>query len=328
MEEAAQGQGGGGNQDSDISPKTYGALVWAYFKDFKPSPSPAMIIDHKYTVCEPSKGNACIFWLGYNQVGEISMRDTVDFLKKFDRHYTQRTSDKQYKKGVFQALQECHQRAANKVGPSIESNDVKSLILWAQKGFPLRDGNINDLCTKVGTSHLSSYVAQFLSVIKKAEAYKKAQEWKKKIDLMNEVRNDKRDIERVCITCPDVDLPVVAQHPIFVGGLCKTCKADREFMDKNVDDEFKTNLCSICVRPGDIVICCTCLKGYCESCLRLPVGPKEYRKVERLDPWECYLHDDGDDDDDSTCLIKKRENWEENITDSADVLVEQVFVHL
>ena len=165
---------------------------------------------------------------------------------------------------------------------------------------------------------MSSYVSQYLSVIKKAETYRKAQEWKKKIDLINEIRNNKCDIERVCITCPDVDLPVVTEHPIFEGGLCSSCKADREFMDKNTDDEYKTNLCCICVRPGDIVICCTCPKGYCESCLRLLVGPKEYRKVERLDPWVCYLHNEEDDDNDSTCLIRKRENWEENNTVIAD----------
>ena len=76
-----------------------------------------------------------------HEPGMVVVCDTVDFLKKFDRHYTQRTSDKEYKRGVFQALQECHKRAGNKVGSSIDSNDVKSLLIWAQKGFPLRDGN-------------------------------------------------------------------------------------------------------------------------------------------------------------------------------------------
>ncbi|CAL4071740.1 unnamed protein product, partial [Meganyctiphanes norvegica] len=292
----------------EVSPSAYGALVWAQFENWRPSP--AIIIDPNEVIEHPQNGNLCIFWLGYNQVGDISKKNTTDFVEHFSKHYAQRTSEQQYKRGVFQALQECHHRAGKKANLNIDSSNIKSLVLWAQKKFPLKEGQLKDLRTNAKSSLLSAYVSQYLSVIKKVETYSNVQEWNKKIDYLNEVRDNRRDVKLVCITCPDVELPVVAQHPIYEGGLCNTCKTDREFMNKNIEDEDKSNLCCVCMRPGKIVICSTCSNGYCESCIRLLVDSKEFRNVKKLDPWECYLHND---DDHIVGLMKKRANWEDNI---------------
>ncbi|XP_065883900.1 DNA (cytosine-5)-methyltransferase 3C-like isoform X3 [Dysidea avara] len=120
------------------------------------------------------------------------------------------------------------------------------------------------------------------------------------------VAEKKLKINEICISCGSV--AVVANHPLFEGGLCKKCK--ESFMEcvYLFDDDGSQMYCTICCGGDEVFMCDApnCSKVYCGMCIEHLCGKEELQRVQEAETWECYLCSR---DYFKLGLLCKRDNW-------------------
>jgi hypothetical protein len=89
------------------------------------------------------------------------------------------------------------------------------------------------------------------------------------------VAQGKLNIEDVCLSCGSTS--VIAQHPLFAGGFCRSCK--EVFMECAYlfDDDGTQMYCTLCSGGTEVFMCDTpnCSKVYCGPCIEKLCGLTE-----------------------------------------------------
>uniref|UniRef100_UPI00398F56DE DNA (cytosine-5)-methyltransferase 3-like n=1 Tax=Pristiophorus japonicus TaxID=55135 RepID=UPI00398F56DE len=104
-----------------------------------------------------------------------------------------------------------------------------------------------------------------------------------------EIKNNKRRIEEICISCGS--LQVITQHPLFEGGLCDPCKDN--FLESIFlyDQDGYQSYCTICCGGSKVLMCGNsgCKRCYCCECLDALVNPGAAKIAEAMDHWTCFM---------------------------------------
>ncbi|OCT64683.1 DNA (cytosine-5)-methyltransferase 3A [Xenopus laevis] len=127
--------------------------------------------------------------------------------------------------------------------------------------------------------------------------------------LLEEVKNNLRDIEDFCIACGSLN--VTFEHPLFIGGMCQNCKG--WFLDwgYQFDEDGYQSYCSICCSGREVLLCGSrnCWRCFCVDCVDLFEGPGSADRAIRNDPWTCFMCDEigiyG--------LLRRRESWQSHV---------------
>nr|XP_053650319.1 uncharacterized protein LOC128700877 isoform X2 [Cherax quadricarinatus] len=302
-----------------ISNTDYGRLVWAKMSGFRFWPS-VIINCHDCGMEAPSQQSAWVFWFSDNRVSQIPLSKIMDFAKNFASLHM-----KIYMSPSNSATLEClkEYRHQSKLVP-LESQE--SLMAWANSAFP---GAVNfehntDL-------DLSSKVKRCLSRIKKMKlreltlkdlssstssdesSLEERQNRKKKVSLMQAVREGTHDIETLCIACNRMDCEVVSPHPYFLGGICQSCKEELEDNVMTIGDDGDPKYCAVCGGPGEVLLCDEpqCERVFCTGCIELLVSPDAVQTIMDIDPWYCFLCEPYHPD--THGLIRPRPDWKNKL---------------
>uniref|UniRef100_A0A670YYR8 DNA methyltransferase 3 beta n=1 Tax=Pseudonaja textilis TaxID=8673 RepID=A0A670YYR8_PSETE len=92
-----------------------------------------------------------------------------------------------------------------------------------------------------------------------------------------------------CLSCGKKN--PVTDHPLFEGGLCRTCQ-DRflELFYMYDDDGYQT-YCTICCEGSELLLCdsASCFSCFCVDCLNTLVGRGTAEAARKEEPWNCYM---------------------------------------
>eukprot|EP00118_Oscarella_pearsei_P013259 m.104168 g.104168 ORF g.104168 m.104168 type:complete len:398 (+) comp37201_c0_seq12:690-1883(+) len=103
---------------------------------------------------------------------------------------------------------------------------------------------------------------------------------KEERERFSDVRNGSRKIESLCLGC--ASLNPMAEHPLFDGGLCETCKECFEENCYLFDDDGTQMYCAICCDGREVFLCDVmgCSRAYCTFCIEKICGSEEVDKVD------------------------------------------------
>ncbi|KAG8131512.1 hypothetical protein E2320_009438 [Naja naja] len=92
-----------------------------------------------------------------------------------------------------------------------------------------------------------------------------------------------------CLSCGKKN--PVTDHPLFEGGLCRTCQ-DRflELFYMYDEDGYQT-YCTICCEGSELLLCdsASCFSCFCVDCLNTLVGRGTAEAARKEEPWNCYM---------------------------------------
>ncbi|GIX96743.1 hypothetical protein CDAR_591681 [Caerostris darwini] len=267
-----------------------GNIVWAKLGSYRWWP--AIIIQASDCDKPEAKfGNLWIFWFGDYKISELSKKRIIEFMPNFLRMYDESYKKKNFKKGVYEALE----TLATRWNYCSESSEA--LIVWAKNGFIANDRPL------VSKYDIPILVLEHLERIKglhrsetsnfnnaKEEAKAKEKEFKAKI-LLKKVRDNLLKIEDICIACRESKVEIVDHHPVFEGGLCFECKERTEENVCAFTYDGKSMCCIICSNPGSLIVCDKniCFRSYCCDCITLLLSPADKEEILETDPWNCFF---------------------------------------
>ncbi|XP_070555444.1 DNA (cytosine-5)-methyltransferase 3A-like [Ptychodera flava] len=299
-----------------------GQLVWGKLKHYPWWPG--KIISPSYANHKPAKAHQrWIFWYGDAKISLIDVNCLKQFRNFQDNfHEVSFSRMKTYKTAVHEALKVAADRAFQTslneqgMGPSsdphdeirnLKKKDCGELISWAKDNFqPEGHESIepsND--DKLQACNLDS--AEDSDGIEDEQLKEKVQRMKNVRETrITEVREGKKKIQDVCIVCGDESL-IVAQHPLFEGGLCETCRVDYLHSFFLYDDDGFQSFCSVCSEGSEVLLCSdsTCSRIFCTSCLDVLIGPGTSDKEEQIEGWLCYMCRSGSEHG----LLRRQDNW-------------------
>ncbi|XP_078069152.1 DNA (cytosine-5-)-methyltransferase 3 alpha a isoform X6 [Mustelus asterias] len=262
-------------------------------------------------------------------------------LSSFSTAFHQPTYSKQpmYRKAIFEVLQVASNRAG-KLFPTQSGNDeldtakgveaqTKQMIEWALEGFlPLGPKGLEppeEERNPYKEVYTESWVEPEASVYPPPPPAKKARRSTEKLKvkeiideqtrerLVFDVRQNSRNIEDICLACGSQNITL--EHPLFIGGMCQSCKGLRQVKTGNCflecayqyDDDGYQSYCTICCGGREVLMCGNnnCCRCFCVECVDLLVGPGAAQAAIKEDPWNCYM-----------CnhkgifgLLRRREDW-------------------
>uniref|UniRef100_A0A4W3H1R5 DNA (cytosine-5-)-methyltransferase n=1 Tax=Callorhinchus milii TaxID=7868 RepID=A0A4W3H1R5_CALMI len=92
-----------------------------------------------------------------------------------------------------------------------------------------------------------------------------------------------------CLACGSQN--VLLEHPLFIGGMCQSCKNCFLECAYQYDDDGYQSYCTICCGGREVLMCGNnnCCRCFCVECVDLLVGPGAAQAAIKEDPWNCYM---------------------------------------
>ncbi|XP_048840817.1 DNA (cytosine-5)-methyltransferase 3A-like isoform X1 [Brienomyrus brachyistius] len=291
-----------------------GDLVWGKLRGF--SWWPGYIVSWLATGrSRAAEGTRWVKWFGDGKFSVVCLEKLLP-LSSFSNAFHQPTYSKQpmYKKAIYEVLQVASSRAG-KIFPACPDSDEgdtsksvdlqnKQMIDWAMSGFlptgpkglepPQEERNTEVYHEMWVEPEAASYTPP-----PPAKKPRKSTTEKPKIKeivdegtrerLVYEVRQKCRNIEDICISCGS--LSVSLEHPLFIGGMCQSCKNCFLECAYQYDDDGYQSYCTICCGGREVLMCGNnnCCRCFCVECVDLLVGPGAAQAAIKEDPWNCYM---------------------------------------
>ncbi|XP_043532031.1 DNA (cytosine-5)-methyltransferase 3A isoform X3 [Chiloscyllium plagiosum] len=316
-----------------------GELVWGKLRGF--SWWPGRIVSWWMTGrSRAAEGTRWVMWFGDGKFSVVCVEKLMP-LSSFSTAFHQPTYSKQpmYRKAIFEVLQVASNRAG-KLFPTHSGNDeldtakgveaqTKQMIEWALEGFlPLGPKSLEppeEERNPYKEVYTESWVEPEAAVYPPPPPAKKARRSTEKLKvkeiideqtrerLVYDVRQNSRNIEDICLACGSQNISL--EHPLFIGGMCQSCKGLRQVKTGNCflecayqyDDDGYQSYCTICCGGREVLMCGNnnCCRCFCVECVDLLVGPGAAQAAIKEDPWNCYM-----------CnhkgifgLLRRREDW-------------------
>ncbi|XP_053314718.1 DNA (cytosine-5)-methyltransferase 3A isoform X2 [Spea bombifrons] len=308
-----------------------GELVWGKLRGF--SWWPGRIVSWWMTGrSRAAEGTRWVMWFGDGKFSVVCVEKLMP-LSSFATTFHQATYNKQpmYRKAIYEVLQVASTRA-RKVFPSCPENDEsdtskaveiqnKQMIEWALGGFQPSGPKGLEPPEEERNPYKEVYPEMWVEP--EAAAYtppppakkpRKSTEKPKVKEIIDErtrerlvydVRQKCRNIEDICISCGSLN--VTLEHPLFIGGMCQSCKNCFLECAYQYDDDGYQSYCTICCGGREVLMCGNnnCCRCFCVECVDLLVGPGAAQAAIKEDPWNCYM-----------CghkgiygLLKRRDDW-------------------
>ncbi|XP_078397609.1 DNA (cytosine-5-)-methyltransferase 3 alpha a isoform X1 [Cetorhinus maximus] len=316
-----------------------GELVWGKLRGF--SWWPGRIVSWWMTGrSRAAEGTRWVMWFGDGKFSVVCVEKLMP-LSSFSTAFHQPTYSKQpmYRKAIFEVLQVASNRAG-KLFPTHSGNDeldtakgveaqTKQMIEWASEGFlPLGPKGLEppeEERNPYKEVYTESWVEPEAAVYPPPPPAKKPRRSTEKLKvkeiideqtrerLVYDVRQNSRNIEDICLACGSQNITL--EHPLFIGGMCQSCKGLRQVKTGNCflecayqyDDDGYQSYCTICCGGREVLMCGNnnCCRCFCVECVDLLVGPGAAQAAIKEDPWNCYM-----------CnhkgifgLLRRREDW-------------------
>uniref|UniRef100_A0A673GQ85 DNA (cytosine-5-)-methyltransferase n=1 Tax=Sinocyclocheilus rhinocerous TaxID=307959 RepID=A0A673GQ85_9TELE len=309
-----------------------GELVWGKLRGF--SWWPGRIVSWLITGrSRAAEGTRWVMWYGDCKFSVVCVEKLLP-LSSFHNAFHQPTYNKQpmYKKAIFEVLQIAGTRSGKNFLMCTVSDDtdtsklvdtqIKKMIEWAMTGFQ----PIGPKGLEPPEAELIPYKEVYpeMWVEPEAAAYtpppakkprKSTATEKPKVKdiidertrerLVYEVRQKCRNIEDICISCGSLNVSL--EHPLFIGGMCQSCKNCFLECAYQYDDDGYQSYCTICCGGREVLMCgnSNCCRCFCVECVDLLVGPGAAQAAIKEDPWNCYMcgtkHQYG--------LLERRMDW-------------------
>ncbi|XP_078069156.1 DNA (cytosine-5-)-methyltransferase 3 alpha a isoform X10 [Mustelus asterias] len=308
-----------------------GELVWGKLRGF--SWWPGRIVSWWMTGrSRAAEGTRWVMWFGDGKFSVVCVEKLMP-LSSFSTAFHQPTYSKQpmYRKAIFEVLQVASNRAG-KLFPTQSGNDeldtakgveaqTKQMIEWALEGFlPLGPKGLEppeEERNPYKEVYTESWVEPEASVYPPPPPAKKARRSTEKLKvkeiideqtrerLVFDVRQNSRNIEDICLACGSQNITL--EHPLFIGGMCQSCKNCFLECAYQYDDDGYQSYCTICCGGREVLMCGNnnCCRCFCVECVDLLVGPGAAQAAIKEDPWNCYM-----------CnhkgifgLLRRREDW-------------------
>eukprot|EP00062_Callorhinchus_milii_P015058 gi/632964902/ref/XP_007898625.1/ PREDICTED: DNA (cytosine-5)-methyltransferase 3A isoform X1 [Callorhinchus milii] len=300
-----------------------GELVWGKLRGF--SWWPGRIVSWWMTGrSRAAEGTRWVMWFGDGKFSVVCVEKLMP-LSTFSTAFHQPTYSKQpmYRKAIFEVLQVASSRAGNHFSVQAENDELdtgkavetqtKQMIDWALEGFlpsgpkglepPEEERNpYKEVYTE---SWVEPEAAAYPSPPPTKKARRNIEKLKVKeiIDertrerLVYDIRQNGRNIEDFCLACGSQN--VLLEHPLFIGGMCQSCKGLRQVKTGNCflecayqyDDDGYQSYCTICCGGREVLMCGNnnCCRCFCVECVDLLVGPGAAQAAIKEDPWNCYM---------------------------------------
>ncbi|XP_038656029.1 DNA (cytosine-5)-methyltransferase 3A isoform X9 [Scyliorhinus canicula] len=308
-----------------------GELVWGKLRGF--SWWPGRIVSWWMTGrSRAAEGTRWVMWFGDGKFSVVCVEKLMP-LSSFSTAFHQPTYSKQpmYRKAIFEVLQVANNRAG-KLFPTQSGNDesqttkgveaqTKQMIEWALEGFlPLGPKGLEppeEERNPYKEVYTESWAEPEASVYPPPPPAKKARRNTEKLKvkeiideqtrerLVYDVRQNSRNIEDICLACGSQNISL--EHPLFIGGMCQSCKNCFLECAYQYDDDGYQSYCTICCGGREVLMCGNnnCCRCFCVECVDLLVGPGAAQAAIKEDPWNCYM-----------CnhkgifgLLRRREDW-------------------
>ncbi|XP_067879939.1 DNA (cytosine-5)-methyltransferase 3A isoform X4 [Heterodontus francisci] len=308
-----------------------GELVWGKLRGF--SWWPGRIVSWWMTGrSRAAEGTRWVMWFGDGKFSVVCVEKLMP-LSSFSTAFHQPTYSKQpmYRKAIFEVLQVASNRAG-KLFPPQSGNDeldtaksveaqTKQMIEWALEGFlPLGPKGLEppeEERNPYKEVYTESWVEPEAAAYPLPPPAKKARRSTEKLKvkeiideqtrerLVYDVRQNSRNIEDICLACGSQNISL--EHPLFIGGMCQSCKNCFLECAYQYDDDGYQSYCTICCGGREVLMCGNnnCCRCFCVECVDLLVGPGAAQAAIKEDPWNCYM-----------CnhkgifgLLRRREDW-------------------
>ncbi|XP_016148329.1 DNA (cytosine-5)-methyltransferase 3A-like isoform X2 [Sinocyclocheilus grahami] len=308
-----------------------GELVWGKLRGF--SWWPGRIVSWLITGrSRAAEGTRWVMWFGDCKFSVVCVEKLLP-LSSFHKAFHQPTYNKQpmYKKAIFEVLQVAGTRSGKNFLVCTVSDDtdtsklvdtqIKKMIEWAMKGFqPIGPKGLEPPEEIIPYKEVypemwvepeaAAYTPPPAKKPRKSTATEKPKvkdiiDERTRERLVYEVRQKCRNIEDICISCGSLNVSL--EHPLFIGGMCQSCKNCFLECAYQYDDDGYQSYCTICCGGREVLMCgnSNCCRCFCVECVDLLVGPGAAQAAIKEDPWNCYMcgtkHQYG--------LLERRMDW-------------------
>ncbi|XP_052001133.1 DNA (cytosine-5)-methyltransferase 3A isoform X3 [Xyrauchen texanus] len=293
-----------------------GEFVWGKLRGF--SWWPGRIVSWVMTGrSRAAEGTRWVMWFGDGKFSVVCVEKLLP-LSSFHNAFHQPTYNKQpmYKKAIFEVLQVASTRASKTFLTCPESDDTdtsksvdmqnKQMIEWAMTGFQPTGPKGLEPTEEERNPYKEVYpemwvepeAAAYMPPQAKRPRKSTATEKPKVKDIIDErtrerlvyeVRQKCRNIEDLCISCGSLNVSL--EHPLFIGGMCQSCKNCFLECAYQYDDDGYQSYCTICCGGREVLMCGNnnCCRCFCVECVDLLVGPGAAQTAIKEDPWNCYM---------------------------------------
>uniref|UniRef100_A0A8C2CC49 DNA (cytosine-5-)-methyltransferase n=1 Tax=Cyprinus carpio TaxID=7962 RepID=A0A8C2CC49_CYPCA len=260
-----------------------GELVWGKLRGF--SWWPGRIVSWLMTGrSRAAEGTRWVMWFGDGKFSVVSLYSLLQhtFLVIFQAKISLKT--------MFEwcALQVASTRAGKTFLTCPESDDTdtsksvdmqnKQMIEWAMTGF--QPTGPKGLEPPEGKTAVRGLYTKF---VRNVETLKVC------------ITHTDRDVfhnwlsVNICISCGSLNVSL--EHPLFIGGMCQSCKNCFLECAYQYDDDGYQSYCTICCGGREVLMCGNnnCCRCFCVECVDLLVGPGAAQAAIKEDPWNCYM---------------------------------------
>ncbi|KAM5245477.1 DNA (cytosine-5)-methyltransferase 3B isoform 6-T6 [Ctenodactylus gundi] len=299
----AEGRDGDGDEYQDGKEFGIGDLVWGKIKGF--SWWPAMVVSWRTTSKRQAMaGMRWVQWFGDGKFSEVSA-DKLVALGLFSQHFNLTSFNKlvSYRKAMYHALEKARVRAGktfpSSPGDSLE-DQLKPMLEWAHGGFKPTgieglkpDSKQPDSKSRRRTaddSTASDYCPQPKRL--KTNCYNgkdRGDDDQSREQMAADVANNRSNLEDSCLSCGRKN--PVSFHPLFEGGLCRTCRDRFLELFYMYDDDGYQSYCTVCCEGRELLLCSntSCCRCFCVECLEVLVGTGTAAEAKLQEPWSCYM---------------------------------------
>lgn len=272
------------NQDSQV-----GNIVFASLKGSASISRwwPAIVIEGKEVNKSEKSGFLWIFWFGDHRISQVMASNIGDFASNFTKFGLCNKAVKNcpnFIKGINEAIQICAERIAH----NTEDMTEEELLGWAKEGFPRGQGHFFPDPDDPLPQMVKTYLTKIKDNLKLVDTSKKRSPNKSAVKAL---RAGEKELSEICLSCDDIENVEVEDHPLFFGGLCKSCKEEWKESIHIYDDDQTNTFCVICSTGGDLVVCedVNCGKSYCVECIKNYLSEGQLKKIKESQVWNCFL---------------------------------------
>ncbi|KAM6404247.1 DNA (cytosine-5)-methyltransferase 3B isoform 1-T1 [Rhynochetos jubatus] len=303
-----------------------GELVWGKIKGF--SWWPAIVVSYRATAKRQAvSGMRWVQWFGDGKFSEVSA-DKLVGLMAFRQHFNSSTFNKlvSYRRAIYHALEVARSRSgktfAATPGESLEEQ-LKPMIDWALTGFkPLGFKGLrppkaseNGILRK-GTEEVLSLeqcppTKRLKTNLCNNGKEQRVEEDQTREQMVSEVTNHSGSLEESCLSCGRRNPATF--HPLFQGGLCKTCRDRFLELFYMYDEDGYQSYCTVCCEGKELLLCsnASCCRCFCVECLEVLVGRGTSAKAKEQEPWNCYMCQPQG----SYGVLQRRQDWNTRLQD-------------
>ncbi|NXP54926.1 DNM3B methyltransferase, partial [Heliornis fulica] len=303
-----------------------GELVWGKIKGF--SWWPAIVVSYRATAKRQAvSGMRWVQWFGDGKFSEVSA-DKLVGLVAFRQHFNSSTFNKlvSYRRAVYHALKVARNRSGKTftatTGESLEEQ-LKPMIDWALTGFKplgfkgLRPPKVSENgALRNGTEEVLSLEQypppkRLKNSLCNNSKEQRVEEDQTREQMVSEVTNNSGSLEDSCLSCGRRNPATF--HPLFEGGLCRTCRDRFLELFYMYDEDGYQSYCTVCCEGKELLLCsnASCCRCFCVECLEVLVGRGTSAKAKEQEPWNCYMCQPQR----SYGVLQRRQDWNTRLQD-------------